>query len=322
MSILLSVIVPVYNAESYLYENILSIIKQKKYSGNFEVLLIDDGSSDNSSEICMKLKQKYSNIKYFYQNNSGVSVARNRGLENAIGKYVCFLDSDDYVDENYVETVISIAENNDLCIFNNYIVENKKKYKEKKWLNDKFDTLIEKSCVIEWICENKINAPWDKVYLKEIIDKNNLRFKIGLNMGEDLLFNLDYAYCCNKIFLSKEAVYYHTINQDGLCHRIPSLIQFNEFDIVYKEMIDKIKNDEKEKVYRNKINQAFLRNIVNYSGKLYKNGYTKKQINEVFSGNKMIDNIKKTNPESLKDFVRKFLLKKSMYKSCSILFDK
>ncbi|MBO5477786.1 MAG: glycosyltransferase [Clostridia bacterium] len=321
MPILLSIIVPVYNAESYLYTNILSIINQRKKSKEFEIILIDDGSLDNSAKICFELQQKYDNIKYFSQKNSGVSIARNKGIEYAKGKYICFLDSDDYVSEKYVETIISIAENKDFCILDNYIDENHKIYKEKTWLIDEFDKYIEKSRVMEWICENKINAPWDKIYLKEIIEKNNIRFKPGLNMGEDLIFNLEYINCCDKIFLSSEAICFHTINENGLCHRKTSLKHLEEFNTIYEDISNKIKKCERSDFYKEKINIAFLRNIANYAGKLYKSGYNKKQIKNIFGENEMIKNILNVKVRNLKDFSRKILLKNKMYKLCSILFN-
>lgn len=321
MSLLLSIIVPIYNAERYLYNNILSIFNQKEDTGNFEVVLVNDGSTDDSEKVCLKLQEKYKQIKYIYQENNGVSSARNKGLEEAEGKYICFLDCDDFVADNYIETILSVIQDNDFIILNNYIVNGKKIYKEKEKLLSKFRGQVKKDSIIELICENKFNAPWDKVYVKEIIDNNNIKFKNGLNMGEDLLFNLEYVYYCNKIFITDKSVYYHTINIDSLCNKKITLKRFEEYNIIYNEMINRINYYDKNLLYTEKINLAFLRNIANYSGKLYKSGYKKKEIQKIFNENQMINNIVNVNTKNVKDYFRQILVKKSMYNICSILFN-
>ena len=95
-----SLIVPVYNAEAYLEGCIESILKQK---GLFELVLVDDGSTDSSGMICDLYAQKYEHIKLFHRENSGPAAARNFGLDNATGKYVVFVDSDDYISEDLTE---------------------------------------------------------------------------------------------------------------------------------------------------------------------------------------------------------------------------
>ena len=98
MSALISVVVPVYNAEKYLDKCIQSIINQK-YS-NLEIILVDDGSKDNSLELCKKYAESDKRIKVIHKENEGVSTARNSGIEVASGDFIAFIDSDDYIDEN------------------------------------------------------------------------------------------------------------------------------------------------------------------------------------------------------------------------------
>ena len=100
---LVTIIVPVYNAENELCRCVDSILAQS-YK-NLEIILIDDGSKDNSLEICSKYSRKDNRIKIFHKNNGGVSSARNFGLTEASGKYICFVDSDDWLDEQYVEAL-------------------------------------------------------------------------------------------------------------------------------------------------------------------------------------------------------------------------
>lgn len=107
--VLLSIIIPVYNVEKYLTFCVDSIFKQGLNSSHFEVLLIDDGSKDNSYQVCLDLKKKYSNIRLFRQENLGQSVARNKGLEEAKGIYINFIDSDDYLLNNGLGQVLALA---------------------------------------------------------------------------------------------------------------------------------------------------------------------------------------------------------------------
>ena len=110
MEKLLSIVIPVYNAEKYLHLSIESVLKND-YK-NFELILIDDGSSDNSLEICKRFADSDKRIKVFTQENKGTSATRNRGLELAKGEYVAFLDSDDWVDKDMYSYLISILNKN------------------------------------------------------------------------------------------------------------------------------------------------------------------------------------------------------------------
>ena len=322
MEKMLSIIVPIYNAEIYLRHNLVSLLKQYSQNKCFEVLLIDDGSTDGSLKICLDLQREYECVKIFEQENLGVSSARNKGIVNAKGKYVCFLDCDDYVEKDYIEKILKNIDGNDLCIFDNFIENENAKYKEKKCLKIFFDKKIDNEIALEWICENKLNAPWDKIYVREIIEKHEVVFLNGLNMGEDLLFNLDYIQHCENIIISSDSIYTHVINGDSLCHRKVSIIQLKEFVIVYNKMKELLGGRENKEKYYNIIKKVFLRYIVNYSGKLYKNGYTVKQIKKIFNKETIVQEILNIKVDNFKDFIRIFILKKNMYRLANIFFNK
>lgn len=114
MSNLISVVVPIYNVKDYLEECLESLIKQSYAS--FEVLMVNDGSTDESESICLKYAQKDERFKYFYKQNGGLSDARNYGIDRAAGNYITFLDSDDYVEMNYLEELYNGLVNNDADI--------------------------------------------------------------------------------------------------------------------------------------------------------------------------------------------------------------
>ena len=109
----ISVIIPVYNVEKYLEETIESVVNQTIGFDNIQMILVNDGSPDNSEEICLKYKEKYpDNVVYVKQENAGVSSARNNGLKHATGKYVNFFDSDDIWDKNAYEKAIKFLDSN------------------------------------------------------------------------------------------------------------------------------------------------------------------------------------------------------------------
>ncbi|EGC83920.1 glycosyltransferase family 2 protein [Anaerococcus hydrogenalis] len=119
----LTIIIPVYNRESTIEQTIESIENQT--IKDFEILTVDDGSSDNSKNVIKKLMEKYRNIRYIYQENAGVSSARNTGIKNAKTKYISFLDSDDFYEEKFVEKMLNkIEENNSDIVCCGYYKKN------------------------------------------------------------------------------------------------------------------------------------------------------------------------------------------------------
>lgn len=203
-----SVIVPVYKVENVLHYCIDSILNQT-YK-DFELILVDDGSPDNSGKICDEYAKKDNRIKVIHKENGGVSSARNCGIDAAKGKYVCFVDSDDYVNKNYLEILIKTKSkhpeiDNIWCYFQtvtnydssagNLIVDdNKNIYSVKDIM-----TLHEK-----WLDA----GPVCKLYDRKTILKNGLTFDSNLSLGEDLIFNFQYLDCTNgNIFVMPKKLY-------------------------------------------------------------------------------------------------------------------
>ena len=206
-----SVVIPVYNVGEYLEECVDSIVKQT-YS-NLEIILIDDGSTDNSGQICEKLSHENENIVVVHQQNSGVSSARNCGIRIASGRYIMFLDGDDYVVHNIVENFVNEMKNFDL-VMSGYIVFDKRgvisqvHYDDRKFLS--LNTFAEQFYIY---FPTIFNFVWGKLYNLDIIKKSNILFREDIMMGEDLIFNVDYYYYVNKIhILSDEYLYYRVVN--------------------------------------------------------------------------------------------------------------
>lgn len=210
-----TIIIPVYNCEKYLKKTIESILDQT-YK-NYEIILIDDGSSDGSPKICDEYSEKYNNIKTIHKENEGVSKARNIGLQNSKSDYVCFFDSDDYVEKNFLEYAEKIFAkyNTELLItgfFSEVEIENEISFDiinsdEKNYISKEE---IKKDLIKLWDKHMLYNV-WNKVYLVDIIKSNNLEFP-DYNFGEDMEFNKSYLSCITKIYNS-EKPFYHYIKE-------------------------------------------------------------------------------------------------------------
>lgn len=196
---MVSIIVPVYNAEKFLELCITSIINQSY--NDIELILIDDGSTDNSGKICDEYALKDERITVFHCRNNGVSAARNIGLDNAKGKYIIFIDSDDYVEKNYIEELVKAIESdkNELAICGIKEIENKKVKIRKKRAKLTGNFYEDYFSLIDFLC-----VPFAKIFLSEIIEKNKIRFNEKLSYAEDEIFNLTYyQYINNYKFVYK-----------------------------------------------------------------------------------------------------------------------
>lgn len=222
-TVLLSVIVPVYNAQDYL-KNLLSDI-QKQQNTNFEVILIDDGSIDGSRDICEEYVKNDSRFHYSYQQNQGVSAARNNGIKKAKGEYIIFLDSDDRIPQNCFKKFLEPFETkNDLdLVIGKYqsigdvqtdrelycqsALSGKKKYEDMVW-----------DC-ISLAISFYYGAVWNKVYRKDIIDSNQIWFDESLQWCEDFIFNINYFQHVRFCYYLNESIYYYCYRSDSTLSR-------------------------------------------------------------------------------------------------------
>lgn len=214
---LVSVIIPAYNAEKTIEAAVESVLAQT-YK-NIEIIIVNDGSVDNTGNICDQLTRQDARIKVLSITNAGVSNARNIGLKYAQGSYISFLDSDDGMEENMLEKMVSsMHENNTCLVCCGYNVVNS----EQKLL---FSQVPQKASGQETEC-NKIeilqecgcfNALWNKMFIASIIQTNNIRMDISISMGEDLIFVIDYLRHTNgAIHIIPEALYRYRLSNNGL----------------------------------------------------------------------------------------------------------
>lgn len=198
-----SVIVPVYNAEKYLKKCIESILNQT--FTDFELILVNDGSQDRSRDICDEYAKKDSRISVIHKKNSGVSSARNAGIDIAKGEYISFIDSDDYVEKNYLHELYNT--NVDMVICNmKYINKNFKSHYTLQ--SEKYGQFnVDKEIIKEIIKNRYISSACSKSYKREIIEENKIRFNTNISLGEDTMFVVDYIRYIEDIYISNAIVY-------------------------------------------------------------------------------------------------------------------
>ena len=216
-----SIILPVYNATRSLRKSVDSVHAQ--VFQDWELVLVDDGSTDGSSELCDKLATEDTRVRVIHKPNGGVSSARNAGIDAATGKYITFCDSDDYLEPDYLETLVQTAKSNPdcghiWCCFQT-VTGYQKENAAPNYISEEsvlYYTLKDYMTLHEMWLDT---GPWNKLYAAKIIKESGLYFPIDLSLGEDWLFNLAYidASANNKIAVVTKPLYiYVRGNNDSL----------------------------------------------------------------------------------------------------------
>lgn len=213
---LVSVIVPVYNVEKYLDRCVTSLVNQTLK--DIEIILVDDGSTDLSPYMCNEWHNKDERIKVIHQKNKGAAAARNTGIDNAIGKYIVFVDSDDYIELEMYEKMMDINDQYDCdvvmcdCYKENessrtvFTHDIRSGYYNKDMLYKEYFPVL--------LMTNSVDFPptisnWVCLFKKELINQYQLRYKEGMRFSEDLLFGSQVMYYAESFYYMKEKCYYH-----------------------------------------------------------------------------------------------------------------
>lgn len=302
MSSLVSVITPVYNAEKCLERCIDSILKQS-YS-NFELLLIDDGSTDASGRICDQYAKTDSRIKVFHKRNGGVSSARNIGLRNVKGEWVTFIDSDDWVHPLYLEKLLGAEKNGvDLIISNcNVDVSEESSCKLIDGMNYSLIFFEDVSCY---------TVPWGKLYKANIIHDNNILFKEYMHLGEDAVFIYIYMIYSQLVCLLGDAGYNYNIDptNNSLSKRIFTIeSELYGYETVFYTIDKLLIVKDIKGVAADKLNQLkafFVRRVLN---SLYYNQVNKENRISILNKLNMEIYVHYIHPNSWKDKVFYWLL--------------
>lgn len=224
MKPLVSIIVPVYNAAGALRRCVDSVLEQEYQE--LELLLIDDGSTDESASICDAYTQQDSRVKVIHRKNSGVSATRNCGIAMAKGVYVQFLDSDDWITRDATASLVQTAEKTgcDMVIADFYRVIGER-LSPKGAIDE--DGVMSREEYAEHMMENPADfyygVLWNKLYRKEIIDQYSIRMDVDVSWCEDFLFNLDYIRHANTFCALQVPVYYYVKTKGSLVNQGISL---------------------------------------------------------------------------------------------------
>lgn len=327
MSIKVSVIIPVYNCEKYIGECIESLINQTLKECEF--IFVNDGSSDKSKKIIEEYAKGDSRIKLINQKNSGVSVARNTGLKNAVGEYIGFVDGDDYIDIDYYENLYNTAIKNScdivMCDWKSEGsgFENKLNipFERNKVLNKRY---IEDKIYPFFIESNSLNSVCNKIFSNYLIRDKNIMFPVGVELGEDGFFNIVATTYADKVYYLDSCGYYYREVEGSATRNVINSDYFNrtliEYKTNYKEYekwpikMEEIQRLKSKKLINDVISLTYYYFIPNKSNTLIdRYSYIKKMINneEVCKAikkyykeitqnkgryeKKIIDNIKKRN---------------------------
>lgn len=214
MQPIISVVIPVYNKEKYLVCCLDSVVAQTIFK-QLEVIIIDDGSTDNSFAVMQEYQQKHSNINIFQQKNVGVSATRNRGISLARGKYIYFIDADDFMDSNMLEILHNKAEKENseitVCSLKIYNVINKRTNSLKDIFDGKGDRLFTKQESIQLLKDRMIGgSTCNKLYKLNFIRENKFFFDEGRSSAEDFVFNLECFLKTNKVVFIDKPLYHYS----------------------------------------------------------------------------------------------------------------
>lgn len=256
---MVSVVIPVYQAAGHLENCLKSILNQTHK--NKEIILIDDGSVDGSAKICDDYAARYREIRCIHQKNKGVSCARNLGINMAQGQYILFVDSDDYVDENYLKDAVMAMqhENIDMYLCGFQAVRKKGNIVERKQypLLDEGEQLVANIGFdfIKLFQSNVLHAIGTKVYRMDIIEKYGIRFEENWKYYEDVFFCLNYLYHCNRIYIQKKVMYFYQTDIANSLSKHKNNRKYENVHDTYRLLarlikLDRCDNKKKELFYK------------------------------------------------------------------------
>lgn len=268
MSVNVSVIIPVYNAENYISQCIESLLNQTLQECEF--IFINDGSKDKSREIIENYQKSNNRIKLLNQKNQGVSSARNTGLQVAAGEYIAFVDADDYIEKEMYEILYNSAKQNDCDLvvsnFESEMGEHKIITKYPFPINtDLKKDFIQKELLPYFLKTDNLNSVVNKLYKKQLIKEYNVKFPVGVSLGEDGMFNIKFLSYANSIKYLDYTGYHYREVSGSATRNISEKDYFNRALEVYKLEVPEIYSvfNDKVKVRRLK-SIKLINNVMSY----------------------------------------------------------
>ncbi len=266
-----SIIVPIYNSEDFLHICIDSILAQT-YT-DFELLLVDNNSTDSSAEICKSYCNKDSRVRLLHESKKGVSAARNCGILNAKGEFIVFVDSDDYIRNDYLEVFLKASQtypehDNIWCSYQRTSSYKNVDYSPADALSSELYTILNRDMYMTLAEKRVTQSCWNKIYRRDILIDNNILMKEGMNLGEDIIFGMQYLDCVKNteiIYIDKPLYVY-------VCTPKPSLSRIfhrNRPDFTYTINNNLILYAYKWKLDENEIKKAYNSSFYRFESTMY-----------------------------------------------------
>ncbi len=305
----ISIIIPVYNNEKYIGECIKSIEEQKYDLNKIEIILINDGSTDKSLEICQQLAKDNKNIKLINQQNQGVSLTRNTGIKMAEGKYIMFLDSDDFISKNAVKEIVNFFDKHqeeiDLLTFPIYNYNNKT---QKTKILKRYDILFDKTGIIDLKNDYDTVQTTINIVIKNKKEKN-LLFDTNIFFHEDLKYNIEVLFNKQKFgYLNNVKYFYRKSNTNTSAEKDNPLYTFNQFVNLFNELLNKYKDSNGITL---RYVQSIILNTIRWrlvQGKLFLYNDYEKSLNEIKNILKYIEPEVIANDKQMNLYHKIFLL--------------
>ncbi|MCH5296593.1 MAG: glycosyltransferase [Ruminococcus sp.] len=273
MEIKFSVIIPAYNAENTIRRCLNSLLQTKR--SDIEVLIIDDGSTDSTAEICRGIANNDKRVKYYKKENGGVSSARNMGLDYAVGEYICFVDSDDFVSDDYFNCLSSeLIDDYDLLIYGIKIFDGQN-YKFGKYFPYSFTDLDKvESFLCKELRKQRLNLVCNKVYKRALIKENGIVFPEQLHIGEDKVFMVRYITAVKNVKSINACIYISsTENQNSLSRKIRENLSESvllEHELMIESVKQSIISERYKRLYFYAVGFSFYRSAYTVIGEIQK----------------------------------------------------
>lgn len=238
---LVSVIVPVYNTEQYLKRCVDSILAQTY--PHLEIILVDDGSTDNSYAICEEYKEKFSNVLVIHKSNGGLSETRNVGMNSASGRYIAFVDSDDCIDSRMIEICVEAQQNTSADIVG-FQWQNFSDAIPKATFKNRIKVIKNKKVIPFYLIKNRLYCAVRYLYDKSIIEEHNLSFDPAVKLGEDQLFIYNYIKHCQVAAMLTYDGYFYYSNPNSLSAGVVKPNHYCDIDVrkfIYSDCPKKFK---------------------------------------------------------------------------------
>lgn len=313
---LLSVVIPVYNAENFLRETVSSVVNQD--FSDFEIILVNDGSTDGSAQLCDVLARKKSNIRVIHKNNGGVSSARNAGIEAAKGKYITFIDSDDKVAQHMFSDMLKECQtaNADkvFCALDEISPDGTHSTRisdlpARQVLNRQF--IVSEMLFIGCMRDSYMNTVCGSLFKTELIDRYKLKFE-NRSMGEDWLFNMQYCDICQSVVYIDNPYYIYMRNNGSAMSRYHRR-QF-EFWIENRQLRKSLANKYKFDLNQQQTDALWMSKVMFYAIKVINNDVNSHgRLIEIFNNNEFVSALN-NSPNVLPKFFKPvvWLLKKRL----------